>query len=140
MSYFIIANGSKPDLSELAPITVLPCGEYHRYVFKCVEDFKGKGISGYFWFIDDGKTTTSDEIIINSYYDAVEVGTWKETPFYRVLKDCDECGASLFIWYGNHDTHLHLKEVYTFIDLVEATIGNKGLFFGDVGVYYRNSK
>jgi hypothetical protein len=140
MSYFIIANGNKPDLSGLDPIKPIPIEEGQVYVSKCVNDFREMGISGDFWFIDDGYSGTSDDIITESYHDAHDAGTWEGTSFYRTLMACEEIGASIFLWCGNHDTHLNLKEVKTFYELVHATIGDEGLFFGEVGVYYRNPK
>lgn len=51
MSYFMVVNGTKPDLTDLNPINVIPAVEGQLYIPKCVSDFRKLGLKGDFWFI-----------------------------------------------------------------------------------------
>lgn len=139
MSYFMVVNGEKPDMTGLNLLTVSAVEEGQSYVSKCVGDFRKLGVFGDFWFIGDGYTGTSDEFVQEGIRPVWIKGTMGETVFYKVLKRCELAGNSIFIWYGNHDSHLNLPKVTAFEEMVQL-IENNADPFQEPGFFYLNPK
>lgn len=139
MSYFMVVNGKKPDLTGLNPIRVMPAAEGQRYIPKCVKDFQKLGLGGDFWFIDDGYTSTSDEFVTDAIHETWSEGTLKHTPFYQVLERCERVGNSIFLWYGNHNSHLNLTRLTEFEEIVQL-IENNDKPFHQPTFFYLNPK
>jgi hypothetical protein len=123
MSYFMAVNGEKPDLTGLDPISASSADEGQWYVPKCANDFRKLGLTGDFWFIDDGYTDTSDEFVEEGVSVAWSRGTFRQTLFYQVLERCEMAGNSIFLWYGNHNSHLHLTKLTKFEEILELIEG-----------------
>lgn len=138
MNYFMVVNGMKPDLTGLNPIRVMPASG-QMYIPKCVKDFRKLGFKGDFWFIEDGYTSTSDELVTNAIHEAWSEGTLRHTPFYQVLERCERLGNSIFVWYGNHISHLNLKKFTDFEEIIQLIENGDGPFH-EPTFFYLNPK
>lgn len=135
----MVVNGTKPDLTGLSPINVIPAAKGQRYIPNCVVDFRKMGVSGDFWFIDDGYTDTSDEFVYESLSTAGADGNLQDTVLYQVMLRCESAGSSFFMWHGNHNTHLNLNKVTGFEDLVQLLV-RYARAFQDANIFYQNPK
>lgn len=139
MSYFMVVNGKKPDLTGLDPLKLYPAEDGQSYVPKCVQDFKKLGLTGDFWFIEDGYTSTSDEFVQEGVTTAWSEGTMRQTLFYKVLKRCESVGNSIFVWYGNHNSHLNLKKFTDFEEVIKL-FENNDKPFHEPTFFYMNPR
>jgi len=139
MSYCMVVIGKKPDMTGLNPIEVIPADDSQPYVKNCVKDFRKQGVKGEMWFLDDGCTGTSDEIVRESVNTIWAGKTLRNGFLYQVLLRCELQGVSFILWYATHDEHLNLVKVTDFEEMVNL-IEKKSQQYKNVNIYYLNSK
>lgn len=138
MSYCMIVIGEKPDMTGLNPIEVIHM-DNEPYLNNCVKDFRKQGVKGDMWFLDDGCTGTSDEIVRESINSIWAGKTLRNEFLYQVLLRCELQGVSFILWYATNDEHLNLVKVTDFEEMVNL-IEKKSQQYKNVNIYYVNSK
>ncbi|MBU4269202.1 MAG: hypothetical protein KJ808_10200 [Acidobacteria bacterium] len=138
MSYFMIAVGAKPDLGSIPPLEALPIQQAQEYLRRLIPIIAPKEHPSSVWFIHDGETGTSHNIVQKSS-EQIQMG---DTPIskvtiIRVIDACEKAKDSLRIWWAGGELNV---EQCTSIKGVTDTIIRQAKTGSDIAIGYERKK
>jgi hypothetical protein len=136
MSYFMVAVGQKPELSDLPHVEAVALTEAQEYLQKLASDLRKAHRAESIWFIHDGETGTSHNFIVAATENAQLESSLAGTILERVLQACENAGDSFRIWYADvPGAHLDVDRFST-LDMAEGAIVEQIRSGADVAVVY----
>lgn len=101
MSYFMVAIGAKPDLGSIPPSEALPIDQAQEYLQRLIPVVAPNALSSAVWFIHDGETGTSHNIVQKST-EQIQMGNIpiSRVPIIRVIEACAKANDSVRIWWA----------------------------------------
>jgi len=133
MSYFMIAVGTKPDLSSIPKIEAIPVKEAQEYVQRLIPILLDKLVSDV-WFIHDGETGTSHNFIQSSIEQMqMDSMPFSKTLLSKTIGECAKAGDSFRIWWAGGELEV---EKCTSVENVMYTIIKQVNGGKDIGIGY----
>ncbi len=99
MSYFMVVNGNKPELNDIATIKILPLQEDQKYVVEVIH-------RNFPEFDDENTYSVSDESgtmdLIPDMQEQVNLGNnFQSTSFGQIIIRCMNVGCKIFLWWSD---------------------------------------
>lgn len=128
MSQFITTSGAYVDFGLMTPFKLVPIAEAGSHLSKLADKLEVLDGSPVY-FVDDGATGTSDDVLDLAEDQMIEQGDFDGTPLDEVITLLHRKGNAIRIWWGGEsNAHLDVVEFETLKDLKQALVIQHPIF------------